>query len=57
MKIILNTNEIARTVVDRLISDGRLKHSIEPVDVTWSLTKDISTQVTMTIEQEAYNKE
>lgn len=57
MKITLNTNEIARIVVDRLISDGRLKHSIEPVDVTWSLTDDVVTQVTMTIEQEAYNNE
>lgn len=57
MKIILNTNEIARIVVERLLSDGRLKHSVEPVDVTWSLTDDVVTQVTMTIEQEAYNNE
>ena len=57
MKIVLDTNEIAHIVVERLLSDGRLKHSIEPVDVTWSITEDISTQVTMTIEQEAYNKE
>lgn len=57
MKITLNTNEIARIVVERLLSDGRLKHSIEPVDVTWSITEDSSTQVTMTIEQEAYNNE
>ena len=57
MKIILNTNEIARIVVDRLLSDGRLKHSITPVDVTWSIDENNSSQVTMTIEQEAYNNE
>ena len=57
MKIILNTNEIAHVVVERLLSDGRLKHSIEPVDVTWSITEDTSTQVTRTIEQGAYDNE
>lgn len=57
MKIILNATEIARIVVDRLLSDGRIKHSIEPVDVTWSITGDNSPQASMTIEQEVYNNE